>query len=194
MSFRFRKRSFIRKVAAGRNSGHDGTLKTELATGNHTCQDFGTTVYSYDPLTKRVVFMKTLVSITLAIAVALTGSPHAFCACGCGGLAALLLTEAPDRASSSCSSCGNHGSTPTPDGDRPPCTCRTCGAIEAAATAPATPVPPSANVRSASVPQVSFLIESAPVRSPGSYGETEPPGHFTGSQCALTILLGHLLL
>lgn len=139
--------------------------------------------------------MRTWVSITLAFAVALTGAPHAFCACGCGGLVSLIVTESPDRVGSSCSSCGDHDSAPTPDGQRPPCECQDCGVSQALAIALVTTVPYAGDVRSVSAPQASLLIAApAPAPSPGSYGGTEPPSHFTGSQCALTILLGHLLL
>ena len=136
--------------------------------------------------------MNIWISITLGLAVALTGVPHAFCACGCGGLVALIPTEASDRV---CHSCTGRDSVPAPDGQRPPCECQSCGVIQALATAPATTVPYAGDVRSVGAPQASFLVAApAPAPSPGSYGGTEPPGHFTGSQCALTILLGHLLL
>ncbi len=141
--------------------------------------------------TERVIFMKTRVSVVLAVAISLTGIAQTFCECGCGGLADLVPTEAPEPA---CPLCGDGYPNPTPN-DRPEtCNCGTCGVIETVAITPATSVLCTEDVGSVSLAQASFPTEPAPVPSAGVCGGEEPLGHFTGSQCALTILLGHLLL
>lgn len=135
--------------------------------------------------------MKMCVAVFLAATIALMGIPHALCACGCGWLGALVPTEGPDRV---CPLCGDDASDRRPHDGPGTCKCGTCGAIEAVATAPAMSLPCPEDSGPVRLAQAPSLMELPPAALPGECGAAEPPGHFTGSHCALPILLGHLLL
>lgn len=90
--------------------------------------------------------------------------------------------------------CGNGRPDPTPDGQPTTCKCRTCGAIEAVAAAPAASSPSPHDVRLVGLAPALPMTEPTSGPLPAAFCGEGPSGHFARSHCALIILLGHLLL
>ena len=135
--------------------------------------------------------MKPLVSIVLAAAIALTGVPHVFCACGCGGSSEL---EQIDARAPVCPFCGNHRPDQTPDDCPAPCKCGSCDIIDAIVTGRTTPISLMAAVGCVGLEHLPSLSEPAQASTPGVRSGVELPAHLAGLHCALVIFLGHLLL
>jgi hypothetical protein len=148
-------------------------------------------IYLNKSVDASVSAMKTLTTLLLAIFVALAGVPHAFCACGCGGLAEVVL---PEVAEGICPHCCNSQSRPEPSEPSRRCKCQTCEVVESLPPGPANSAPSPEQLRLENLTQTSFLAESALAPRPEACSGTAPPGHFMGSRCALVLLLGRLLL
>ena len=134
--------------------------------------------------------MRKRVGIPLVAAIALTGFGHAFCACG-----ESLAPVPADASKPARSCCGDHDSASVLGGRPTPCECQHCkvaGVVSPATVATA----PNCEEEERTVrpARVSFLATPAPAPSPGGDHGKEPPGPFTVSQCALTVLLGRFLL
>lgn len=130
--------------------------------------------------------MKVWLNIVLVIGLALGRFPHAFCLCGCA--------KAPEpKAAPACPHCAEGRGDRAPEKPEP-CQCAICDVVKAVPSEPQATVPapePSGRIfLSAVSPSVQLAL--APLT--GGLGQAETSGSYLPSGCALTILLGHLLL
>ncbi|NQT13183.1 MAG: hypothetical protein HQ582_10570 [Planctomycetes bacterium] len=136
--------------------------------------------------------MQNWATFLLVIGLVLGALPHAFCNCGCAGEA--VERQAGDqRAAPACPHCCPSGSAPTQDPPQP-CKCATCETVKAAfigsqvqAPSPDSGWPMEVGPADLCVAPLASLVSGQDVR-------TGPSCTSLLSGCALTILLGRLLL
>jgi hypothetical protein len=136
--------------------------------------------------------MRNWTIFAVLIGLVLGGFPHAFCGCGCAGVTP--NAEAFEKpAAPACPHCCGGDSAPTEDTPQT-CKCATCNSVKAALVGSYTSPPSPHSVWRAAIdpagPCAAPLFSLALSRDSG----TEAVSASLPSGCALTILLGHLLL
>jgi hypothetical protein len=131
--------------------------------------------------------MQIWVRAALVIGLALGGVPHVYCSCGCA--AARQRSASP--ACRAC--CGGHARQ-MPEKSRP-CRCRTCDVVKAVAADSSTSVPALEPTWRVFPAPTAASVQLVPIALANAASRAELPGpSFAPSGCALSLLLGRLLL
>jgi hypothetical protein len=135
--------------------------------------------------------MQASAKITLAVVIAMTGVPHAFCNCGCAGPA--VKSQAQPNGPEACPHCRDRQREVPPDRGPRACECPQCDQI-AGVVSDTIAVPPLPTLRSGlDIDPVSVSVPIPLALVPEHQGGAGPPGFAAGLGRSLPILLGHLL-
>lgn len=123
---------------------------------------------------------------SLILGMVLSGFPHVACDCGCA---------APDREQSvsACPHCAAGRARTEPERPRP-CQCRQCESVSAVPAGSPVTAPSLESSRCIFAAPVGLSVRVFSAKAAEEAGRAEPIGPPLPSLCALSILLGHLLL
>lgn len=127
-----------------------------------------------------------LVRVLAGIGLVLTGLPHAFCDCGCGEPAKPVEVAL-------CPHCDKTPDDAAPDRSKP-CQCRQCELVDALPPGPLATAPSLDVTSHIDTPAVAAVLPLASASAREKTGRANPVDVLPRYGCALTILLGHLLL
>jgi hypothetical protein len=137
--------------------------------------------------------MRLAASLLVAAGLVLSGLPHVFCACGCGGPHGGEARAAEPEPS--CPGCARED-RPKPAESPEPCECPGCELVVAAVwPAPKSLPAPSSSAawQEVSSAPVGVVVSSPKAAETGLPRDVGPPGRSSRPSAALPILLGHLL-